>query len=214
VVWGPDNLLYMRAIKSQIPDARFVHMIRDGRDVALSMSAEHFIRPFAWDRDKSLLVAGLHWYWKISRGRREARGVQPDYLELRFEDLIDNPQQVLSRLSQFVDCELDYEQIRKHAVGTLKNTNSTFRSQEQILGLEPVGRWKRLLNHDQVLALESCIGDWLQELGYELATPGDLRLTPFRLIKATYPLFFSAKHWLKQHTKAGKFTSIDRMKDA
>jgi hypothetical protein len=49
-VWGPDNLLYMREIKSQVPDARFIHIIRDGREVALSMDTEGFIRPFAWDR--------------------------------------------------------------------------------------------------------------------------------------------------------------------
>ena len=41
------------AIKSQMRDARFIHVIRDGRDVALSMNTEQFIRPFAWDRDKS-----------------------------------------------------------------------------------------------------------------------------------------------------------------
>jgi hypothetical protein len=213
-VWGPDNLLYMREIKSQMPEARFIHMIRDGRDVALSMSTEHFIRPFAWDRNKSLLIAGLHWHWKVSRGRHEAKGVEPDYLEVRFEDLIHSPQQVLSLVSRFVECELDYEQIQEHAVGTLKNTNSTFKSEGRISTSTPVGRWKRLLSPDQVVALEDCIGDLLHELGYELTTPRDLSPTPFRLIKATYPLFFSTKHWLKQHTKAGKFTSIDRMKAA
>lgn len=213
-VWGPDNLLHMRAIKSQMPDARFIHMIRDGRDVALSMNREQFIRPFAWDRNKSLLVAGLHWRWKVSRGRHEAQEVKPDYLELRFEDLIDNPQQVLSRVSQFVECELDYEQIQRGAVGTVKSTNSTFRDAGQILAANPVGRWKQLLTPGQIVALESCVGDLLQDLGYELTRPDNLFLTEFGLIKAAYPLFFSTKHWLKQHTKAGKLTSIDRMKAA
>lgn len=213
-VWGPDNLLHMLAIKSQMPDARFIHMLRDGRDVALSMNTEHFIRPFAWDRNNSLLVAGLHWWWKVNKGRHEAREIQSDYLEVRFEDLIDHPERVLSGVSRFVECELDYQQIRQRPLGTLKNTNSTFKSEGQILALNPVGRWKRLLTHDQVVALESCVGDLLQDLGYELTRTLNLFLPEFRLIKATYPLFFSTKHWLKQHTRAGKLTSLDRMKAA
>ena len=55
-VWGPDNLLYMRRIKSQMPDARFIHMIRDGRDVALSMNTERFIRPFSPDCRSALAL--------------------------------------------------------------------------------------------------------------------------------------------------------------
>jgi len=36
-LWGPDNLLCMDSIKSELPDALFIHIIRDGRDVALSL---------------------------------------------------------------------------------------------------------------------------------------------------------------------------------
>jgi hypothetical protein len=213
-VWGPDNLLQMNAIKSQMPDARFIHVIRDGRDVALSMNTERFIRPFAWDKDKSLLVAGLHWLWKVRAGRVEAKHIGPDYLEVRFESLVDYPPEVLSRVSEFIACELDCKQIRRCAVGAVKSTNSTFKSQGQVLPENPVGRWKRLLTRDQIASLESCIADLLQELGYELSVPLDVASDNFRLIKSTYPLFFSAKHWLKQHTKAGRLTAIDRMRAA
>jgi len=213
-VWGPDNLLYMHEIKSQMPDARFIHMIRDGRDVALSMNKEHFIRPFVWDRDKTLLVAGLHWQWKVSKGRREAQAIASDYLEVRFESLINNPRQVLSRVSEFVECDLDYNQILRGAVGAVKSTNSSFKADGDALASNPIGRWRRLLTPNQIAALESCIGDLLQELGYESAMPRRVVSVPFRLIKVTYPLFFSTKQWLKQHTKAGKLTSVDRMNAA
>ena len=211
-VWGPDNVLHMRAIKSQLADARFIHMIRDGRDVALSMDTERFIRPFAWDRDKSLLVAALHWRWKVGIGRHEGRNIAPDYLEVNFESLIDAPQKVLSCVSRFIDCELDYEQIRQNAVGAVKSTNSTFNSASQPLAANPVGRWKRLLTQDQIASIESCIGDLLQELGYDLTMP--LTADTFRWIKAIYPRFFSAKLWLKHRTKARYLTSIDRMRAA
>jgi hypothetical protein len=213
-VWGPDNLLYMRTIKAQMPDARFIHMIRDGRDVALSMNTERFIRPFGWDKHRSLLVAGLHWRWKVTQGLRESQALGSDYLEVRFESLIDRPQQVLSRISHFVECELDYEQIQHNALGAVKKTNSTFKSACQTLIANPVGRWKHLLTRDQIASLESCIGDLLEQLGYDLTLPREAALDSFRWIKAAYPVFFSAKHWLKQHTKAGHLTSTDRMQAA
>jgi len=213
-VWGPDNLLYMRTIKAQMPDARFIHMIRDGRDVALSMQTEHFIRPFAWDRDKSLLVAGLHWRWKVALGLRQSGAIGSDYMEVRFESLINQPQQVLSRISRFVGCELDYRQIQEGAVGVVKDTNSTFKSVGRIRAASPVGRWRALLSRDQIASLESCIRDLLERLGYELMLPSEAAAGGFGWIKTAYPFFFSAKNWLKQHTKAGHLTSIDRMQAA
>src|SRR5579863_7064177 len=62
---SPEELLYALAIKKYLPDALFIHMIRDGRDVALSLDARPhaWIRPFAWDREDSLAIAGLCWEW-------------------------------------------------------------------------------------------------------------------------------------------------------
>jgi Sulfotransferase family len=214
-VWGPDNLLCMRKIKSQMPDARFIHIIRDGRDVALSMDIERFIRPFAWHKDKSLLVAGLHWRWKVQIGRRQARALKPDYLEVHFEALVSNPQKVLADVSRFVSCDLDYNRIRDGAVGAVKSTNSSFRFLDESLAANPIHRWKRCLTQHQISSLELCIGDLLQSLGYELTTPPDISSDKqFRWMRAIYPVFFSSKRWLKQHTRAGQLASIARMRAA
>jgi hypothetical protein len=135
-------------------------------------------------------------------------------VEVRFESLINQPQQVLSRLSQFVGCELDYQQIQQGAVGAVKYTNSAFQSAGQTLAANPVGRWRALLGRDQIASLESCIGDLLEQLGYQLLLPSEAAVARFRWIKTAYPAFFSAKNWLKQHTRAGHLTSIDRMRAA
>ena len=211
-VWGPDNLLYMREIKSQMPDARFIHVLRDGRDVALSMETEGFIHPFAWDRDRSLLVAGLHWSWKVRTGRKQARTLATDYLEISFESLLRTPEPVLADVSRFVGCELDLERIKRDGVGTVKSTNSSFRFLDENLAANPIGRWRYCLRASQIAALENCIGDTLRNLGYELASTGSAE--QFRWIRTMYPAFFSGKHWLKQHTMAGRFASVDRMRAA
>ena len=58
--WGectPEHLLYIDKIKRDIPDAKVIHVIRDGRDVAVSLDRQRWIRPFPWDKKQSLLVA-------------------------------------------------------------------------------------------------------------------------------------------------------------
>ena len=171
-VWGPDNLLYLRTIKAQMPDARFIHMVRDGRDVAVSMNRERFIRPLQGDAKDSLLVAGLHWQWKVRAGREQACGFGSDYLEVRFENLLTQPQRELDKVSKLVEYPLDYAQLQETPVGSFARTNSSFVAVDQELARRPVRRWESQLTREEVEQLEACIGDTLEEFGYARATLG------------------------------------------
>src|SRR5262249_2092411 len=55
----PLHLLYLPLIKSLIPEALIVHIIRDGRDVAVSLNKIGWIRPYPWDRNRSVISAGI-----------------------------------------------------------------------------------------------------------------------------------------------------------
>ena len=94
----PDHLLYMQEIKRQIPDALFIHIIRDGRDVALSYAKQRWSYPLPWDRNERLGVSALYWEWAVRKGREQGKRLGADYQEVRFEELIANPQQSLERL--------------------------------------------------------------------------------------------------------------------
>src|SRR6202035_2333985 len=85
--WGPDNLLHIPTIKREIPDALFIHVVRDGRDVAHALDTKGHIRPFRWDRGYRIYVSALHWMWKVRTGRGYGRAIGRDYMEIRFEDL-------------------------------------------------------------------------------------------------------------------------------
>lgn len=210
-VWGPDNLLYMPQIKKEVPDAKFMHIIRDGRDVALSLYKEGWIRPLPWDRSQGLLVAALHWLWKVSRGRRYGRRFGPDYLELRFEDLLSKRDEVLLRISEFIGHEIDPGFIEKNALGALKDSNSTFRSTAQQKA--PIGRWRTLLSQPEIDLLESVLGPTLLELDYEVARRNFMpRGVRTRLMQAVYPAFFDAKLWCKSNTPLGRMVDISRLR--
>lgn len=205
-VWGPDNLLLMPWIKREMPDARFIHMIRDGRDIALSMHTEGFIRPFAWDRGHSLVVSALHWQWKLLRGRRDGRRLGADYLELRFEELVRRPQETLAAASHFLGHPLDHQQIVRASVGTLRDSNSTFKNDSS----NPVERWRQRLTPTQLAEVEQVIGGTLDELEYPRAA--EVQASPPARLRWLYPAFFEVKHVLRTHTPLGRLADDGRMR--
>ena len=137
----PDHLLYMEEIKRQIPDALFIHIIRDGRDVALSYVKQGWSHPLPWDRNESLGVAGLFWEWIVRKGREQGERLGEDYQEVRFEELITNPREALKQLGLFIDHDLDYDRIQQTGIGSVSQPNSSFAG-ESPGAFDPVARWK------------------------------------------------------------------------
>src|SRR5262249_33212858 len=212
VVWGPDNLLYIPKIKREIPDALFIHVVRDGRDVALALNRKRFIRPFPWDRNYGLLVSALHWKWKVQTGRRYAPSLGTDYLEVHFEDLVLKPSETLETVGKFIAQPLDYEEIRKAEVGVIRSPNTSFTEELDRGNFSPVGRWKSMLTEDEVTRLESIVGDVLVELGYPLAGSRPVsHESRVRAMQYVYPGFYSLKEWLKTSTPMGRFVNTNRL---
>lgn len=202
----PEHLLYIDDIRRTIPDALIIHIVRDGRDVAVSLSKQGWIRPLSIDRDHPLLVAGFYWDWIVQRGRAAGRKIGPAYLEVRFEDLIASPQATLNTIGAFIGKELNYETIQRKGVGSVSEPNSSFLDSGEGT-FNPVGRWK---NQDpaEMARLEALIGPALRDFGYAMQQPHprpDLQLRRMRLI---YPTMFSGKHWLKSKTFLGRRSDI------
>jgi hypothetical protein len=211
-VWGPDNLLCMTQIKQEIPDALFIHVIRDGRDVAASLFREGWIAPFPWDRKRGLLAAALHWKWKVEHGIRNGHQLGPDYLEVRFEDLVGDSQRALKQISTFVAQGLDSSLICRRRIGTLANPNSSFPEELRGNNFQPVKRWRKILSSNELGTLESTIGPLLQRLGYPLESGENAKFTLQRsLAQALYPRYFDTKLWLKLNTVFGRMTSVERL---
>lgn len=216
-VWGPDNLLYIPTIKRQIPDALFIHVIRDGRDVACALDRREFIRPFRWDRSYRLYISAVHWMWKVQTGRRYGQAIGSDYMEVRFEDLVLHPEAALARVSAFIGENLNYEVIRKAKIGAISIPNTSFTEEWKSGSFSPVGRWKRQLSDDQVTRLEGLVGELLVALGYPLSRAESARTENtalglrLRAMRAMYPSFYRLKEWLKTATPLGRFVNMNRL---
>jgi hypothetical protein len=210
-VWGPDNLLCMREIKTEIPDALFLHIVRDGRDVTTSLAREGWIQPFPWERDQRLLAAALHWRWKVEYGRAAGRELGRDYMEVRYEDLILRRELTLDRVGSFTAQILDHKRIDQNQIGTLRTPNSTFHDEIVEHRFQPIERWRRHLSAKEIETIEIAIAPLLQELGYSLERPTCKASIQQRIAQVLYPKVSDTKRWLKFHTVFGRMTSLQRL---
>src|SRR5271166_3036107 len=214
-MYDPDNVLHVERVKRDIPNALFVHIIRDGRDIALSLKKMGGFSPLPWDRSQteSLVATALYWEWMIHQGRAHGRKFPADYIEIRYEDLITNPHETLGKLGSFIDHDLDYERIHRASLGRLSETNSSFREEGTKKQINPLGRWRERLAHADVAAIEAAVGDCLEENGYELSLPAAERRPGLResWMRGMYRAYLDGKLWLKLRTPAGRFASMSAL---
>jgi hypothetical protein len=196
---SPESLLHLPLIKKLIPRALIIHMIRDGRAVAMSLEKLRYLRPFPWERRQSLMAAGVYWEWMVQKGRYYGRLFEPDYLEVRFEDLMASPTQTLNRIGAFIDQELDYDRILQVAYGSVARPNTSF-TNEGGASFDPVGRWQKSFPAEQLPRFENMLGETLSELGYTPVTglPGKLN-QELKVTRLAYRSYFEAKLWFKRN---------------
>jgi Sulfotransferase family len=181
--WGDKTPLYcleLDTIRRVLPEACFIHIIRDGRDAALSLRRMRFSP--GW----KIETQAAYWRKNILSARRAGRG-RPDYMEVRYEDLILNTRVALERICAFVslsynDAMLSYytrapERLREHK-GRSRLDGTPLLTQEQRLcqqkrTTEPpdttcVFAWKRSMSAEERGRFQLVAGDLLQDLGYEV----------------------------------------------
>lgn len=202
----PEHLLHLPRIKETIPDALIIHIIRDARDVALSTEKQGYIRRLPGDRTPATMVAGLYWEWIVNHGRDDGRRLGPDYIEVHFEDLVTDPPKVLARLSEFIEHDLNYEQILKIGIGSVSEPNTSFKGKSGEKSFNPVGRWKGRFSAADLATFEGLIGGTMEEVGYTLATTDrkHLNRADLKCMRAVYRTYFDSKFFLKTRTPLGR----------
>jgi Sulfotransferase family len=206
-VYDVDNIMHMATIKREIPDALFVHVVRDGRDAAVSMEKQHGGRPLLWARERGLFAWALLWQWTVRKGRRAGQKFPADYIEIRYEDLVRDPAKTLSTLGEFLDHNLDYDRIQKTAVGRVSSPNTIWKEESSQERFNPIDRWKSKLSQSEAATLEILIGDGLVEFCYPLTIErrGFTRLHPtLGLMRTLYPPYFETKVFLQSKTILGR----------
>lgn len=207
----PLHLLYMDRIKREIPDALFIHIIRDGRDVALSLAQVGWVNPLPWDRGQEAVVAAWEWEWRVQAGRELGLGLRPDYREVRFEELVLRPEETLASLERFVGHPLDYDVILENAVGTVTDPNTAFEESGDNTGegddFRPVGRWRDHSDSETIANIDATVGDTLQELGYDVDTERAVAgiMSAPQIRKLVYQRYRALRQWMKDETPLSRW---------
>lgn len=184
--WGdktPGYVKHMREIQSYLPEARFIHLIRDGRDVALSVLRQ------PWG-PQTIEAAAEKWRSRVLRGRSQAPYLG-FYMEVKFEDLVLHTERELRRICEFVELGFDpgmlgyherAEERLKEKARALPRAHGEAQSAEKRLAshaktFEPpnpdlIGTWKHRMSPEDREAFEALAGDLLGDLGYELESEG------------------------------------------
>jgi hypothetical protein len=188
--WGDKTPRYVTALAKlgrALPEARFVHMIRDGRDVALSTNRRlvelRGSRPVPAER------MAKRWRHRILSARRVAQ-VADRYFEIRYEDLVRDTEPALRRVCEFVELDYDPAMLDYHerAAERLQEMNRerqrgarrTLTGAERMKAHEMTARppqaerlevWRAEMDAAYRLEFEEHAGDLLAELGYEVGTP-------------------------------------------
>jgi hypothetical protein len=171
--WADKTTTYVfhiEALAALLPEARFVHLIRDGRNVALSLLAVD------WG-PVSVEQAAAWWRARVEAGRRAGARLGPDrYLEIRFEALTRDPEPVLRRLTGFLglpwtDDVLRYYERSDRLLETMPTKRQGHHRNVARPPSADLRDWRRELPAPSQFSFEALAGDLLGDLGYDRAFP-------------------------------------------
>ncbi|HBU28868.1 MAG TPA: sulfotransferase, partial [Thiobacillus sp.] len=171
--WGdktPYYALHLDKLVAWWPDAKFIHLVRDGRDVALSLfGRQHDFSAY------NVYYAAQYWQQYVDVCRTQGSQLPAgQYLEIRYEDVLNDKESAIRAVCDFIgepcpDMLQQAGHVRSDAALKLK----TVRTDNQ-------GKWRRALNAWQIRVFESEAGTTLRQSGYPLLTSARRLPLPLR----------------------------------
>jgi hypothetical protein len=175
---GDKTPAYVRSVPTLHdlwPGARFVHIIRDGRDVFLSLkgwskTGSAAGRFATWTEDPATTTA-LWWKWNVLLGQEDGKPLGPDlYHEVRYEELVSEPAKACEKLCSFLGLPYDDAMLRFHEGREKADPDLDAKKawRPVTAGLRV---WESEMPAADVERFEATVGDLLEDLGYERAFP-------------------------------------------
>jgi len=211
--WGDKTPLYMQQLpllERLFHDAFWVHLVRDGRDAALSfLDLPEGFSGRTWAQPRTVPQFAARWRTEILAARRLGSHVGGRYLELRYEDLVAEPERELQRVCEHAS--LPWEPQMLEYAGTSEVAQMPEHrnlAQPPTPGLRD---WRSQMGREDELAFEEVAGDVLRSSGYELLEPnfrypnrrGRLELVRFAALSrswnATAAAYQSSPLWRRSH---------------
>jgi len=169
--WGdktPFYVAHVAEIKRVFPEARVLNLVRDGRDVALSLLRVPFGPANVW-------AAAHTWRAAVEAGERAAARYGEDVMTVRYEDLVADPAAVVPAICAFAG--IAYEPamlaIEESAAERLaRGQEGWFQALFAGINAGSVGRWRGEMSPAQRATFAAVAGDALRRHGYDVPDDG------------------------------------------
>ncbi|HLY17473.1 MAG TPA: sulfotransferase [Bryobacteraceae bacterium] len=165
--WGDKTPQYVTDIpllRELFPTAQILHIIRDGRDAAVSALRVAF--------EGNLATAALRWKASVRAGRQAGAAQSAGaYLEVRYESLLQDPEAVMKQICTFLGEPYDPAVLkpsppRPHALSGAPWINGDPPDGDRVIVRSNAGKWQAMMRPSDRVLFESLAGELLQELGY------------------------------------------------
>jgi hypothetical protein len=170
----PNNQYFVDDILKAIPEAQFLELVRDPRDILASKKMRSSKdpldrpginpeRPIRESPASDPVWDTLGWKSAVCAGN-EAKHRHPHSIyRVRYEDLVTHPEEEASRICSFLGLEFNVEML------DVPWSNATSRSKDRGIGTGAVGKWQRALAPEAVVQCQWLAKRQMDELGYTRA---------------------------------------------
>ncbi len=166
----PDYCRKLPLLHGLFPDARFVHIIRDGRDTALSTLnwATGSKGPGKWSlwQEDPLGTCALWWRWQAGSGHRDGQLLADNHFyQVRYEDLVDEPEKELQAIAGFLNIPYSGAMANYHA-GKTRNRPGLSAKSAWLPPVRNLRDWQKDMSPEDIGVFEGIAGPLLRENGY------------------------------------------------
>jgi hypothetical protein len=159
---SPMNIQFMLDIAENLPSSRFIHIYRDGRDVAASNK-----RRFYWDPQSTM----YRWVKVVRRGRSDGATLGANrYFELKYEDFTEQPAHWMEKICRFAGIPYN-NSLLQSGMPWLNGPGRNASAVKSGKIVRNSGKWTAELGSTGCVRLEKLGGKLLAELGYQTAMP-------------------------------------------
>jgi Sulfotransferase family len=165
----PVYVMHIPYLAELFEEARFVHIIRDGRDVALS-----HLSIAEWGPG-TIEEAAQEWKSMVGAGRRAGMALASGrYVEIKYENLIADPEAALRPVCDSLGLPFDDRMLHYFERVDSILDPEYHPQHHQRIALPPTSNlrdWKTQMNADSLVRFEALAGSALDEFGYERSRP-------------------------------------------
>lgn len=167
----PDYCRQIPALHALFPRSRFIHIVRDGRDTALStMSwATAHKGPGKWAlwQEDPVGTCALWWRWQVGTGERDGGSLPAGlYRRLRYEDLVNDPENELREIARILALPYSGDMVNYHA-GRVRNQSGLSAKSAWLPPVQGLRNWREDMSPEDVCVFENIAGELLAQFGYE-----------------------------------------------